>query len=145
MLTSLENIEVYNIICDSIGIEPKSNNGSLRLPLKPVGLHSDKSTDADDTPVDFISDEASSMESENSKASEAKNPAGSEMTVIEEDPVTGEFKETKVEMNNFWEYVKAKMAAAQSWAKNVLASLKGNHQKAGDQSKSFDQGDTPNS
>lgn len=34
-----ENIEVYNIVCDSLGIQPKPNNGTLRLPLKPVGLH----------------------------------------------------------------------------------------------------------
>lgn len=34
-----ENIEVYNMLCDSVGMEPKPNNGTLRLPLKPVGLH----------------------------------------------------------------------------------------------------------
>ena len=36
-----QNTEVYNIVCDSVGIDPKPNNGTLRLPLKPVGLHSD--------------------------------------------------------------------------------------------------------
>ena len=36
----LENIDVYNILCDSLGINPKPNNGTLRLPLSPVGLHS---------------------------------------------------------------------------------------------------------
>ena len=35
-----ENTEVYNLICDSIGIKALPNNGSLHLPLKPVGLHS---------------------------------------------------------------------------------------------------------
>lgn len=34
-----QNIEVYNLVCDSIGVVPKPNNGTLRLPLKPVGLH----------------------------------------------------------------------------------------------------------
>jgi predicted AlkP superfamily pyrophosphatase or phosphodiesterase len=34
-----QNIEIYNIICDSLGLEPSPNNGTLRLPLKPVGLH----------------------------------------------------------------------------------------------------------
>ncbi|KLU83362.1 ectonucleotide pyrophosphatase/phosphodiesterase 1 [Magnaporthiopsis poae ATCC 64411] len=34
-----QNIEVYNIICDSVGLTPVPNNGTLRLPLKPVGLH----------------------------------------------------------------------------------------------------------
>lgn len=37
----IENIEVYNILCDSIGLTPAPNNGTLRLPLKPVGLHDD--------------------------------------------------------------------------------------------------------
>ncbi len=40
-LKTFQNLEVYNIICDSLGIEPNPNNGTLRLPLKPVGLHSD--------------------------------------------------------------------------------------------------------
>lgn len=40
MLIAIENIEVYNIICDSLGIDPKPNNGTLRLPLQTVGFHS---------------------------------------------------------------------------------------------------------
>ena len=40
-LEPFQNINVYNIICDSVGVQPRPNNGSLRLPLKPVGLHSD--------------------------------------------------------------------------------------------------------
>ena len=39
-----ENIEVYNMLCDSVGLEPKPNNGTLRLPLKPVGLHESGNT-----------------------------------------------------------------------------------------------------
>lgn len=27
------------MLCDSVGIDPRPNNGSLRLPLRPVGLH----------------------------------------------------------------------------------------------------------
>ncbi|PSR93869.1 alkaline-phosphatase-like protein [Coniella lustricola] len=34
-----QNTEVYNILCDSIGLTPAPNNGTLRLPLQPVGLH----------------------------------------------------------------------------------------------------------
>ncbi|KAK4200604.1 putative ectonucleotide pyrophosphatase/phosphodiesterase [Triangularia verruculosa] len=36
-----QNINVYNMLCDSVGITPAPNNGTLRLPLKPIGLHSD--------------------------------------------------------------------------------------------------------
>lgn len=38
---NFQNTEVYNIVCDSLGIEPRPNNGTLRLPLVPIGLHSD--------------------------------------------------------------------------------------------------------
>ncbi|KAF2132716.1 Phosphodiest-domain-containing protein [Dothidotthia symphoricarpi CBS 119687] len=36
-----QNIHLYNMICDSIGLHPAPNNGTLRLPLTPVGLHND--------------------------------------------------------------------------------------------------------
>jgi len=38
-LEPFRNTEVYNIICDSLGIEPVANNGTLRLPLRPEGGH----------------------------------------------------------------------------------------------------------
>ncbi|KAI2781317.1 Phosphodiest-domain-containing protein [Daldinia loculata] len=34
-----QNINVYNILCDSIGMQAMPNNGTLHLPLKIVGLH----------------------------------------------------------------------------------------------------------
>ncbi|KAI7787493.1 ectonucleotide pyrophosphatase phosphodiesterase 1 [Diaporthe eres] len=40
-LEPFQNIEVYNILCDSLGLEPSPNNGTLRLPLRPVGVHDD--------------------------------------------------------------------------------------------------------
>jgi hypothetical protein len=46
-----ENIELYNIICDSINLTPAPNNGTLRLPLTPTGHHND-STTPDETPPD---------------------------------------------------------------------------------------------
>ena len=48
----IENIELYNIVCDSIGIKPAPNNGTLRLPLKPVGLHTDPDNLPNETPDD---------------------------------------------------------------------------------------------
>ncbi|KAI0509652.1 alkaline-phosphatase-like protein [Xylaria bambusicola] len=41
---TFQNINVYNILCDSIGMNPMPNNGTLRLPLKVVGLHNDETT-----------------------------------------------------------------------------------------------------
>ncbi|KAK8194027.1 alkaline-phosphatase-like protein [Phyllosticta paracitricarpa] len=55
-LEPFQNIELYNIICDTIGAEPKPNNGTLRLPLKPVGLHSDTpSQESSDDPPKSVS------------------------------------------------------------------------------------------
>ncbi|PTD03688.1 putative pyrophosphatase/phosphodiesterase [Fusarium culmorum] len=39
-----QNIEVYNMLCDSVGLTPAPNNGTLRLPLKPVGVHKPEDT-----------------------------------------------------------------------------------------------------
>ncbi|KAJ5555802.1 Type I phosphodiesterase/nucleotide pyrophosphatase/phosphate transferase [Penicillium sp. DV-2018c] len=47
-----QNIEVYNILCDSLGVNPLPSNGTLRLPFKTVGLHSDESAPVLDTPPD---------------------------------------------------------------------------------------------
>lgn len=55
MLTDFaENIELYNIVCDSIGLSPAPNNGTLRLPLKPVGLHNDEEDSPNETPTDPV-------------------------------------------------------------------------------------------
>lgn len=35
---------MYNIVCDSLNLIPQPNNGTLRLPLKPVGAHSPETT-----------------------------------------------------------------------------------------------------
>lgn len=43
-------------MCDSLGIEPKPNNGTLRLPLKPIGLHSDKQAAIESDLPDFPSE-----------------------------------------------------------------------------------------
>lgn len=44
---------MYNILCDSLHITPSPNNGTLRLPLKPVGLHSDNKDRPSTTVEDF--------------------------------------------------------------------------------------------
>uniref|UniRef100_A0A8H7NL24 Uncharacterized protein n=1 Tax=Bionectria ochroleuca TaxID=29856 RepID=A0A8H7NL24_BIOOC len=47
-----QNIEVYNMLCDSLGLEPAPNNGTLRLPLKTVGIH--KPEDTPEVPQDPV-------------------------------------------------------------------------------------------
>lgn len=45
-----QNTEIYNIVADSLGVVPIENNGTLRLPLKTVGLHGDAKSEVEDLP-----------------------------------------------------------------------------------------------
>ncbi len=136
-----------------MGIEPKPNNGTLRLPLKPVGLHSDLPEEP--TPLDKPS--APEKPSPPAKTTSPDDPtfppkhtgpeeiSDQQETADEMAAETEEqTEEAKEDMNRFWAYVKAKMNAAQEWANKVIASLKANskgkeEQKQGE---SFDQGNT---
>ena len=136
--SSKENVEAYNIVCDSLGIEPRPNNGTLRLPLKPVGLHSDTANDVGDEPTDSSSKTQASEAVNNTEVSKLPESAPSR---IGEDTGSDDNKETDKEMNNFWAYIKSKMKAAQDWAKKVIASIKANHGDDENGSESFKQGD----
>ncbi|KAG9731611.1 Phosphodiest-domain-containing protein, partial [Aureobasidium melanogenum] len=76
-----QNIEVYNLVCDSVGILPKPNNGTLRLPLKPIGLHDSMPPQEipEDLPEDPVSSEGSN-EKITSDTSTASIRASSEVT-----------------------------------------------------------------
>jgi predicted AlkP superfamily pyrophosphatase or phosphodiesterase len=52
-----QNVEVYNIMCDSLGIVPHPNNGTLRLPLKTQGLHSENDNPGSEIVADPVEDE----------------------------------------------------------------------------------------
>ena len=112
-------------------------------------MHSEKPTSDEDDPTDFDPDKSPSKPGDTDESlavldkPHQPSPMNDTITITEADPVLGKEKETKIEMNKFWAYVKGKMAAAQAWAKQMLASLKGNHKKSGDQSQSFEQGENP--
>ncbi|GME54605.1 Type I phosphodiesterase/nucleotide pyrophosphatase/phosphate transferase [Neofusicoccum parvum] len=74
-LEPFQNIQLYNIICDSIGIDPAPNNGTLRLPLKPVGLHSD--VEPEDSPADPPAPSAAATTAAAATASAAASAAQS--------------------------------------------------------------------
>ncbi|KAL3417171.1 ectonucleotide pyrophosphatase/phosphodiesterase family member [Phlyctema vagabunda] len=74
-----QNIEVYNIICDSLDLTPRPNNGTLRLPLKPVGLHSPDTTpveplDPEPAPASATEDGANVISISPIEASSAADP-----------------------------------------------------------------------
>jgi hypothetical protein len=53
VLINIENINLYNIVCDSLGVTPVPNNGTIRLPFEIVGLHSDVGAPKIEIPEDF--------------------------------------------------------------------------------------------
>ena len=132
ILTSpTENTEVYNIICDSLNIEPRPNNGTLRLPLNPIGLHSDYPSSADDVPTDLPA------KPEKLTAPTAPTPATASIGVDEPPPeanrpvisdgedVEGdsEGEKGKEKLSEWWAYVISKIEAAKAWAAAITTKI----------------------
>ena len=114
-LEVFQNTEVYNIVCDSLGIEPKPNNGTLRLPLKPIGLHSDDRV-YNDNDEDFAPDTKVSTDPESELA--GQDPAAGDSGNPDE-------RESREGYKKFWAYMKAKMHKAMELAHKLLEKIKG--------------------
>lgn len=115
----LENIEVYNIVCDSLGIEPKPNNGTLRLPLKPIGVHSDPHPASDEIPEDLSSDAETGPVSSpnNSQEVDIAKAANKE----ENEASTHNVKDG----DSYWAFIKIKFEEAKAWADDLITKLGG--------------------
>ena len=129
--SSTENTEVYNIICDSIGIEPKPNNGTLRLPLKPVGLHSDEPNPDPSSELSHDPEVGGSGFEQGDLDSEGVDFD----TAVEETAATNE-EEGEKALNDFWSYMKAKMKAAMEWAHSIVQNLSGSDKPTANENES---------
>ncbi|KAL8696721.1 MAG: hypothetical protein Q9201_007517 [Fulgogasparrea decipioides] len=118
-LEVFQNIEVYNIVCDSIGIEPKPNNGTLRLPLKPIGVHSD------DIPGELLED----MTSDDDMLAGAPPPNATQKAVPSEvasdDPKVEDTSISTEHEDSYWAFIKVKFAEAKAWADDFIDHLGG--------------------
>ncbi|KAK5958307.1 hypothetical protein OHC33_000149 [Knufia fluminis] len=119
-----QNIEVYNIICDSLGMAPHSNNGTIRLPMKTTGLHSDIAEPLElpkDDPADIDNMPGDATVSQNAAtpASEPEKDTGSvppvEQSATEEDA-----------KSSWWKYVHEQLEKAKDWATEIIDSIKNN-------------------
>lgn len=145
-----QNIEVYNIVCDSLGIEPHPNNGTLRLPLKTQGLHSDV-----DEPVEIPSDPVASLTAalpsqSMVSISNQPTPSTSEIAVVSDvtmsSPVTSPGTDSQPEQvdqptstedkgkskpsnskTSWLDFLHNKLNQAKEWAKEFVDSFKKNH------------------
>ncbi|KUJ08193.1 Phosphodiest-domain-containing protein [Mollisia scopiformis] len=144
-----QNTEVYNIVCDSLGLVPKPNNGTLRLPLKPIGLHSPDTAleDPNDpptstpTPSPTPSPSATSEEEaadavisispiEASSAADS-NEIPPHMVGVDpiddtnvDRPVVPDESEMTQEEKDFWEWFKAKLDGLKGWFGELLSGDK---------------------
>lgn len=117
-LEIFQNTEVYNIVCDSLGIKPIANNGTLRLPLVPIGLHSDLPPTDDDTPSDLPSDSTPTVPATPDIIASTSPIVSTPTGQSENDSNKSETEESK----SLWDYLKAKLDAAKIWAVGVFSS-----------------------
>ncbi|PSN59552.1 Phosphodiest-domain-containing protein [Corynespora cassiicola Philippines] len=135
-----QNIELYNIVCDSIGIAPAPNNGTLRLPLKPVGLHSDPETPLHTTPADpadshphtsFLASTstlpgslsslmASASGLEDAMASLHHSSGSDSSTPTSSAPVPSASATGKPEDESWWEWLTHKADDVEEWVEGFL-------------------------
>lgn len=122
----LENIEVYNMLCGSLGITPAPNNGTLHLPLKPLGIHApgDFEEPVDDPalsdaetatkgasqsigvdPVSVILSTTTAAGDESPTSASSSEPTEAKET---EDDDSSALEEVKSTMKGFWDWVKEK-------------------------------------
>ncbi|KAL8991789.1 MAG: hypothetical protein Q9169_007647 [Polycauliona sp. 2 TL-2023] len=117
-LDVFQNIEVYNIVCDSLGIEPKPNNGTLRLPLRPVGLHSSQPASSDDIPDDLPSDItkiAGASQTNTTQKAPLSEPQGKNSTAAENTEPADD--------SSYWAFISAQLKSAKTWADKMIAKL----------------------
>jgi hypothetical protein len=124
---------VYNIICDSLGLEPKPNNGTLRLPLKTIGVHSSDTSLPDPVDPADTSNTDGSINVDPIEAGSAAdgdaippymigvNPADDATT---DSPTTNEGQmaddEEGSEPQDFWDYVWGKVDGWKTWVGDLV-------------------------
>ncbi|KAJ5081211.1 pyrophosphatase/phosphodiesterase [Penicillium angulare] len=114
-----QNIEVYNILCDSLGIDPLPNNGTLRLPLNPVGLHSDEDTPSLEQPAD-----PPHSTSTTPAPSQPTSPAP-EAPPAQTSPAAD--SKGKDEKKPWWQNALDKLEGWKEWTEELFSAEKDNH------------------
>ena len=106
-LSNFQNTEVYNIVCDSLGVKTHPNNGTLRLPLKTVGLHGDMDFGSLPVPIDPPTQPDPPSEVTPAEAGDQDHP---------EKPTS--------KLEKWLEYIKSQIEKAKDWAKGYFKSSK---------------------
>ncbi|KAK1142107.1 hypothetical protein N8T08_008190 [Aspergillus melleus] len=124
-LEPFQNVNVYNIICDTLGITPLPNNGTLRLPLKPVGIHSDENSPPLDNPPDPPASSPTAI----------VTPTKTPVTIPSEQPTPSKEPQPQPESNpesddekgpTWWGTLWGKLEDAKDWATDTYETIKDN-------------------
>jgi len=118
-------VNVYNILCDSLGIEPLPNNGTLRLPLQPIGLHSDEDVPVLEHPLDPPI--ASTSPSAFTSAIPQATPSATDASVNA--PANTADTEDDIEDEDqpaWWKAFWGKMHDFKDWAEDMVGAVKDN-------------------
>lgn len=151
-LTPAENTEVYNIVCDSLNLAPQPNNGTLRLPLKPVGAHSPETTPEE--PLDPLpSDDSSKSEPTSTVDPSIDRPIVSDVPNVDRPVISQGPTETPTTSNvpgapentgeagagdGFWDvldgdYLAGKLEEFRNWLGGFFGGSHGAEQKEGEE------------
>lgn len=128
---------MYNLVCDSLNLPPKPNNGTLRLPLHPVGIHTPENTPPEPQDPEPSSSSTTSAASSGAsvaapdpifsispvEASSAADPNEVPPTIVGvDDPDAGVDRPTVTddsskseEEKNFWNWLKGKVDDVKAW------------------------------
>lgn len=118
---SIENIDVYNIICDSLGIEPHPNNGTLRLPLKPVGLHSDDDEPLE-TPPDPVTTSSGNLSTEPDNAAPRPPPENTVNSGSHNETANEEEDQDSATESSWWGVITDKFESTKGWVTDLFSS-----------------------
>jgi len=125
-----QNIEVYNIVCDSLGILPHSNNGTIRLPMKTDGLHSASAKPLalpNDDPADLHHTTTDTVEPSTSTVPMPENEEDASPVPTPENSKTNQDPKS-----SWWKYLHEQLEKAKEWAKDVIDSVKNNKEDPSD-------------
>ncbi|KAI2674440.1 hypothetical protein DTO006G1_5533 [Penicillium roqueforti] len=132
-LDVFQNIEVYNIVCDSLGVNPLPGNGTLRLPLKPVGLHSDENAPVLDTPPDppaqtspIAGPSQPAYPQPSPPQRKPPRPAPRPTTAANAPPAT-DYQSDDEKGSTWWGTVWHKLDDFKNWAGGVADAVQGKH------------------
>ncbi|KPI43461.1 putative pyrophosphatase/phosphodiesterase [Cyphellophora attinorum] len=128
-LATFQNTEVYNIVCESIGIKPGPNNGTLHLPLRPQGLHSDDKALQLDTPHDAPEDAETTDPPPGSGVQGDQQPGDPDPSTSEEGSPDSDTSGSG--KKNWWKFLHDQLEKAKEWAKQFAEAIKGNKPDSG--------------